>query len=150
MSKKTKPLWMPLYVEKFLADTTNLSAAEGWAYINLLVSMWRADDGTLPTDAVKLTRCGKVYPPRWSRVWSAIKHLFDVDGDRVTSVELQAERGKANALLVTKRAAASLGGHTTQFKRSMNGVHTPSMKAPKPLKATMGLKRVLKPITITS
>ena len=115
-----------LYVTEFIADTTNLTASQGWAYINLLCAMWR-------TDADTLARVGKVHPPRWAKVWEAIKSLFDVDGDRVTSAPLQAELGKANALIVTRRAAAKLGGRTTQFRRSMNAVHRLPMTAPKPL-----------------
>ena len=129
--KRVKPLWMPLYVTEFIADTTNLTASQGWAYINLLCAMWRSQDGTLPHDADTLARVGKVHRPRWAKVWEAIKSLFDVDGDRVTSTPLQAELGKANALIVTRRAAAQLGA--TQFRRSMNAVHRSPMTAPKPL-----------------
>lgn len=131
--RRVKPLWMPLYVTEFIADTANLTASQGWAYINLLCAMWRSEDGTLPHDADTLARVGKVHRPRWAKVWEAIKSLFDVDGDRVTSAPLQAELGKANALIVTRRAAAQLGGRTTQFRRSMNAVHRTPMTAFKPL-----------------
>ena len=135
--RRVKPLWMPLYIAEFIADTTNLTASQGWAYINLLCAMWRSNDGTLPNDADTLARVGKVHRPRWAKVWGAIKSLFDVDGDRVTSVSLQAELGKANAKIVQARAAAHLGGATTQFRRSnrapMNAIHRSPMTAPKPL-----------------
>ena len=65
-----------------------------------------------------LARVGDVPSYRWSKVWHAIKHLFDVDGDRVTSTGLQAELGKANAKIVMARAAAQLGGRTTQLYRA--------------------------------
>ena len=35
--KRLKPLWMPLYVSEFIADTANLTATQGWAYIRLSV-----------------------------------------------------------------------------------------------------------------
>jgi len=133
MSKKCKPLWMPLYIEKFLADTSILTSAEGWAYLNLLCHMWRSDDGTLPNDPDKLSRAAKVYRPRWGRVWSGIKSLFDIDGDRVTNTDLQRELGMANAKIVMNRAAGSLGGQTTKWKRTLrhvdNSIHTPTMNA---------------------
>lgn len=133
-NKKKKPIWMPLYVAEFIADTAHLTAAQGWAYINLLCAMWRSDDGTLPHDADHLARAGKVYHRQnWSRIWKAIKSLFDVDGDRVTSAPLQSELGKANALIVSRRAAASIGGRTTQFRRSMKAVQRTPISAPKPL-----------------
>jgi uncharacterized protein YdaU (DUF1376 family) len=131
--RRVKPLWMPLYIAEFIADTTNLTASQGWAYINLLCAMWRSQDGTLPHDADTLARVGKVHPPRWAKVWEAIKSLFDVDGDRVTSAPLQAELGKAKAIIVTRRAAGSLGGQTTRFNRSMNPVHRNTRSIPKPL-----------------
>jgi uncharacterized protein YdaU (DUF1376 family) len=137
--RRVKPLWMPLYVAEFIADTTNLTASQGWAYINLLCAMWRTQDGTLPNDADTLARVGRVHRPRWEKVWNAIKSMFDVDGDRVTSTALQAELGKANALIVTRRAAAHIGGLTTQFRRaSMNAIHRSPMTAPKPLKINDG------------
>jgi uncharacterized protein YdaU (DUF1376 family) len=137
--KKKKPIWMPLYVTDFIADTAGLTATQGWAYINLLVAMWRSDDGTLPNDADKLARVGKVPTYRWAKVWSAIKSLFDVDGDRVTSVPLQAELGKANAMIATRRAAARMGGLTTQFRRATTSAHLRrTATAPKPLKNNDG------------
>jgi uncharacterized protein YdaU (DUF1376 family) len=132
---------MPLYVEKFLADTAHLSAEQCGAYINLLCTMWRSNDGTLPNDAEMLTRVSKVHPPHWKRVWKAITSLFDIDNGRVTSIWLQAELGKANAIIVTRRAAGSLGGQTKQFKRvmerygrPMNASHGVIKTAPNPLK----------------
>jgi uncharacterized protein YdaU (DUF1376 family) len=131
--RRVKPLWMPLYVVEFIADTTNLTASQGWAYIDLLCAMWRSDEGTLPNDEATLAKVGKVHPPRWVKVWAAIKHLFDIDADRVTSVPLQQQLGKANAIIVSRRAAASLGGRTTQFRRSMNPVHRSTRSVAKPL-----------------
>ena len=160
--KKKKPIWMPLYIAEFIADTASLTAVQGWAYINLLCAMWRSEDGTLPNDADKLARVGKVHPPRRAKVWEAIKTLFDVDGDRVTSKPLQAELGKANAMIVSRQAAARVGGLTTQFRRSMNGSHSSPhsqpMTAPKPLKNNNGvqasalasLQAELKPTTTTN
>ena len=64
--------------------------------------------------------------------------LFDVDGDRVTSAPLQSELGKANALIVSRRAAASIGGRTTQFRRSMKAPERCPISAPNPLKNNNG------------
>jgi uncharacterized protein YdaU (DUF1376 family) len=136
--KKKKPIWMPLYVAEFLADTASLTAAQVGAYINLLCAMWRSEDGTLEHDADTLARVGRVHRPRWARVWGAIKHLFDVDGDRVTSVPLQAELGKANALIASRRAAARIGGRTTQFRRTMNPPSLRTMTPSNPLKNNNG------------
>ena len=139
MSKRMKPLWMPLYVEKFLADTGGLTPSQGGAYIRLLCAMWRSEDGTLPNNDAKLARSAGVGSNNWMRVWPAIKSLFDIDGDRVTSTDLQAELGKANAIIVTKRALASLGGQTTQLRRSFSEKRSaPILTAHKPLKSLNG------------
>jgi hypothetical protein len=68
-----------------------------------------------------LSRVSRVDPRQWKRKWEAIKSLFDIDAGRVTNVDLQAELGRANAKAVVKRAAASLGGQTTQFRYSLTG-----------------------------
>jgi uncharacterized protein YdaU (DUF1376 family) len=112
---------MPLYVTKFLADTAHLTAHECGVYIKMLCAMWKSHDGTLPNDGDVLAKIGRVHPPHWRRTWKVLKSLFDIDGERVTSTDLQAELGKANAKIVMKRAFASLGGQVSQFKR---GVHT--------------------------
>src|SRR5262245_57294588 len=139
MGKKSfKPFWMPLHVAEFIADTANLTAIQVGAYIRLLCAMWRSHDGTLPNDADVLARVSMVHRPRWAKVWDAIKSLFDEDGNRVTSVSLQAELGKANAKIVQARTAAQLGGRTTQFNRSMRAGHRSPMTAPKPLNNSDG------------
>jgi uncharacterized protein YdaU (DUF1376 family) len=138
--RKVKPIWLPLYVAEFIADTTHLTATQGWAYINLLCAMWRSDDGTLPNDADTLARVGKVHKPRWAKVWGVIKSLFDIDGDRVTSASLQRELGKANAIIVSRRAAGQLGGLTTQHNRSMKGGSYKTHSPPKPLKYNDGVQ----------
>jgi uncharacterized protein YdaU (DUF1376 family) len=135
MSKKQAPLWMPLYVEKFLADTSGLTLSQVGAYINLLCVMWRSQDGLLPNDDATLARSAKVERKHWWRVWPAIKSLFDIDGDRVTSADLQIELGKANARIVLKRGLGALGGQVTQFKRVLS---RDPLTPPKPLKTHSG------------
>src|SRR5262245_16936480 len=104
---------MPPNVERFLADTSNLTPSEGWAYINIICHMWRSHDGTLSNDEIHLARSARVYRPRWNRIWTGIKHLFDVDGERVTCTNLQAELGRANAKTVIRQAMGRLGGLAT-------------------------------------
>jgi uncharacterized protein YdaU (DUF1376 family) len=139
MSKRQHPLWMPLYVTKFLADTAHLTAHECGVYINMLCAMWKSDDGTLPNDGDVLAKIGRVHPPHWRRTWKAIQSLFDIPGDRLTSTDLQAELGKANAKIVMKRLAASLGGQVTQFKRGTLNIPCKNFKtAHNPLKNNNG------------
>ena len=144
MSKrKESPHWMPLYIEQFLADTANLTPAQGWAYINMLCAMWRSDDGTLPNDQEALARVSRIGANNWPRVWKGIKSLFDIDRDLVASTHLQAELGKANAKIAVKRAAGALGGITTQLRKSWARsasapALTKTLNAPKPLENNDG------------
>ena len=126
---------MPLFVEKFLADTRGLTLSQTGAYINLLAAMWRSEDATLSNNDKDLSRSAGAERKHWWQIWPAIESLFDIDGDRVTSTHLQAELGRANARIVMKRAAASLGGQTTQFKR---GLSRDPLTPPKPLKSNDG------------
>ena len=151
MSKRKSPLWMPLYVTQYFADTTHMTAAQCGAYVNMLCAMWRSDDGTLPNDADQLARISKVGPLNWARVWKGIKSLFEIDNGRVTSANLQAELGKANAKIVTKRAAAALGGLTTQFRKGRTWTpHVSAHKAPKPLKTNDAVQANAKALNTTT
>jgi uncharacterized protein YdaU (DUF1376 family) len=147
MSKRIKPIWMPLYIEKFLADTTGLTLAQKGAYVMLLCAMWRSDDGVLPNDDRGLSRSAGTDRRNWLRIWHGIKHLFDVDGDLVTSAHLQSQLGKSNAIIVTRRAAGALGATVRALK---NRHYVPTQHAPKPLKTNDGGSANAKPITITN
>ena len=130
-----RPIWMPLYVEKFLADTTGLTLAQKGAYAMLLCAMWRSDDGTLPNDDKALSRSAGAHRKHWWQIWPGIKHLFDVDGDLVTSTHLQSELGKSNAIIVARRAAGAIGGQMRVLKASL--CREP-LTPPKPLKKNNG------------
>ena len=65
--------------------------------------MWRSDDGTLPNHDTQLARSDGLVDDIGRGCGLESNHLFDIDGDRVTNSDLQAELGKANALIVTKR-----------------------------------------------
>ena len=89
--------------------------------ISISYAMWRSDDGTLPNDNTTLARSARVGREHWPRIWRGIQSLFDIDGERVTNSDLQAELGKANALIVTRRAVGAIGGLATPIKRGLAG-----------------------------
>ena len=72
MSKnRLPPLWMPVRVAEFVADTAHFTAEQTGAYFRLLCAMWR-QGGSLSDDKAKLARTAGVHPPHFPRVWDAI------------------------------------------------------------------------------
>ena len=97
---------------------------EGGAYINLLCAMWRSDDGTLPNDDTKLARSGRSWSP--ALVADVVCHpniCSTLTATGSPTPTFKPSLGKANALLVTRRAVGRLGGQATQFKRAFRESH---------------------------
>ena len=59
----------------FLADTSELSAAEVGAYSLLIVHYWR--NGSLPNDDRELMRISRLLPRQWSKSRKLLAALFD-------------------------------------------------------------------------
>lgn len=80
--KNSKPdEWMPLYVAKYIADTTLFTTEEHGAYLLLLLSAWR-NGGVLPDDDRKLALVVKATPSRWRKLRDALASKFEI-GDGV-------------------------------------------------------------------
>ena len=136
MAKPKSPLWMAVYVARFLGETAHMSCEQLGAYVRLILTMW-LQGGTLPNDATALRRIAHVHSPRWRSVWHAIESMFHVD-ETVTNDTVNEELTKARVIIETRRAAGALGGETTRERYSRRGGYGEAMRAPKPLKVIRG------------
>lgn len=118
--------FMQLYVGDYLADTIDLTTEQHGAYLLLLITMWR-NDASLPNDPKKLARIARVHPPRWSKVWGAIEHFFDVSGDRITNKRLSKEHEKARHKSRSCAQNGSKGGAAKALKN--NETHIANVSA---------------------
>lgn len=68
--------WMPVYIDKFIAGTTTMSAAEAGAYMLLLLHQWR--NGSIPCEPKQLTAISRL---KYSALATVLaKFATDTDG----------------------------------------------------------------------
>jgi len=115
----SKTPFMPLWVADFLADTTELDCKEVGAYMLLLMSLWQRG-GKLPNDAKKLqrvARCGR----DWPKIWGAIEHHFECDGETISNNRLSLELQKVDTKRRVNSHNGARGGAAKALKN--NDVH---------------------------
>lgn len=74
-------VFMPLYIGKYLQDTTSLDATESGAYLHLLMHQWVA--GPLPNDDKKLAIIARLTPDAWSIAKASVMHFMFLGTDRL-------------------------------------------------------------------
>jgi len=85
---------MSLWTDAYLADTVHLRVAESGAYLHLLMSAWRTEDGYLPNDDKKLQRFAKCTLREWKQVRDVVMEFWTAteDGSHVFQKRLEKER----------------------------------------------------------
>lgn len=108
--KNSKPdEWMPLYVAKYIADTTLFTTEEHGAYFLLLLTAWR-NGGKLPDDDRKLAIVCKATPGQWRRLRATLEPKFDIEGGFWYQKRLVALFEQASKSYAAKVANGKLGG----------------------------------------
>jgi uncharacterized protein YdaU (DUF1376 family) len=96
---------LPLWAADFVQDTVDLSAAEGGAYIFLLLYAWSAD-GSLPNDDYRLSRIAHA-GKNWHRLRPRVMQFFKLDGaGRWRQKRLSAEIEKIDGISGRRKNAA--------------------------------------------
>jgi uncharacterized protein YdaU (DUF1376 family) len=72
-------VFMPLYIGKYLQDTTHLDGMKSGAYLHLLMYFWIR--GPLPNDHGELATIAKLTPDAWSITKAAVMHFFFLGPD---------------------------------------------------------------------
>jgi uncharacterized protein YdaU (DUF1376 family) len=70
---------MPLWTDRWLADTTHLNATEQGAFFLLVIIMWRAKDQRLPDDDRLLARYARLSTGQWKRLKPTLSEFFTVE-----------------------------------------------------------------------
>jgi uncharacterized protein YdaU (DUF1376 family) len=99
---KQRP-FIRFYVKDHIARTHHLTCEQRGAYDYIQCAMWETDDGYLPNDDAVLAKLAGIYPPNRTRVMAAIRHLFQIDGDRITLAHLQEEIAHCRMVSESKR-----------------------------------------------
>ena len=88
------PIWMPVYVADYLADTGHLSTVEHGAYWLLLLHYWRNGD-VLPDDPAALCRITKLTREEWERHSDTLRALFQPKGGKLVHKRVEKELAEA-------------------------------------------------------
>jgi len=102
--------WMPLLIDKYLGDTTDLTTEQHGAYLLLLMAMWKKD-GALPNDDQRLASITRLSASRWRASKGVLMEFFrpTEDGSAITQKRLSAELQRSKAATDAKAEAGAKG-----------------------------------------
>ena len=105
---------LPLKVDRYLAKTRHLTAAQHGAYLLLLMTAWKMEDNALPDDDEFLSRCASMDRRTWLRNKPPIMAFWIVGPDGRWRQRTLDETRKYVADVISKKSAA---GHASALKR---------------------------------
>lgn len=90
--------FMPLFVERYLADTTHLRTLEHGAYFKLILVYWQRG-GALPDDDERLARITGLTARQWAKVRNVLVEFFDVSDGVWRHHRIDAEHAQAAGMI---------------------------------------------------
>lgn len=101
-------IWMPIYIDNFIASTIRLTPQQIGAYTLLVCDYWR--NNSLPDDDVALSQITRIPLKQWKKDREIISTLFYIDGKLWKSKKLDADKKSAveNRLKVMERSAKAI------------------------------------------
>lgn len=124
MARPAKPdVWMPLYVNDYLGDTTHLTTEQHGAYLLLLMSAWKRQ-GRLPNDDMQLAAICRLTLQSWRKHRSVILPFFSGSGDDLIHKRVSEELGKASAMVEAARENGRRGGRPKSLKENPDETQT--------------------------
>jgi len=110
----SRPIWMPLYIADYLADTRHLTTLQHGAYLLLIMEYWQK--GRLPGTDAERARVSGLNAKQWLSNRLAIAAMFDSDW-RHSRIERELE--KANELRLKRALFGSKGGRTSRGRNNV-------------------------------
>lgn len=98
-------IWMPIYIDNFIASTIRLTPQQIGAYTLLVCDYWR--NNSLPDDDVALSQITRIPLKQWKKDREIFSTFFSIEGTLWKSKKLDAEKKAAieNRLKVMERSA---------------------------------------------
>ena len=113
------PIWMPLYVADYLADTRHLSTVEHGAYLLLIMHAWMSN-GELPQDEKRLARIAGLSLAEWEEAADEVLQFFYDAGGCWRSERIDKELERAQALIDQRREAGKASAAKRARQRKVN------------------------------
>ena len=128
-------IWMPLYVNDYIADTEHLSTEEHGAYLLLLMAYWRRGEA-LPDDDIYLARVAKLHWRAWARVKKHVMGLFFLEDGHWKHKRVEKEILKS----CLRSAKAQLGGYSRAARRLLVTIEEEERKKESSIDDTLSKK----------
>lgn len=87
-------IWMPLYCDRYLLDTEEMSGTEAKAYTRILVRLWKSG-GYLPNNTKYLQKLSGVSPNYFNKIWEKIRKYFENNDKNIFINSMLKELSKA-------------------------------------------------------
>jgi len=71
---------LPLWTDRYLADTRHLDAQRHGAYLLLLMEAWRRPNCTLPNNEIMLAKLAACTPEQWAEIRDDVMAFWTLDG----------------------------------------------------------------------
>lgn len=109
MAKKLKStIWMPLYINDYLGDTTHLTTEQHGAYLLLLMHAWKSG-GRIPNDPGELQDLTKTTEEGWQSMERRILKFFRAEGAWLVHDRVVDEFQRAATLTERKATGGAIG-----------------------------------------
>ncbi len=123
----SRPIWMPLYVRDYLADTRHLTTIQHGGYLLLIFEYW--SKGKLPSTDAERRRVTAMTTKQWLSNRSALAAMFSPDW-RHERIDRELE--KANELRLKRQVFGAKGGRISRGRDNnerFSVVHLPRTKS---------------------
>jgi uncharacterized protein YdaU (DUF1376 family) len=111
----SRPIWMPLYIADYLADTQHLTTEQHGAYLLLIMAYWQR--GHLPDDdKIKAKICG-LTRYKFLRHNPTLQSMFTGPEWRHRRIDRELE--KANTLKLKRAVFGAKGGRLSRAKNNV-------------------------------
>lgn len=112
-------IWMPIYINDYLADTMRLDAEKHGIYFLLMMDYWKHKQ--LPTDTTELSMIARVPEGSKSLIY-ILDNFFQLNGDKYKHKRIEKELELANSRRESARQNGKKGGRPKKNPQKTHGL----------------------------
>jgi uncharacterized protein YdaU (DUF1376 family) len=125
----SRPIWMPLYIADYIADTRHLTTLQHGAYLLLIMEYWQK--GKLPDDDYGKAKICGLTPYKFLRNKPTLQAMFS--GPEWRHARIDHELKKANELRLKRSVFGAKGARMSRGRNNVERftvVHSDNTKSP--------------------